>query len=120
MAKEGINDEIGLELEDTLKIGRAVVRAYMFSLRRRTTTQIDLQNYFHISADDASSLIAQLIDYGLGIESAEKGVYKVLHPRMGLTNVWNLLYPNPRDRPKTKRLVVDRMAAKLTKIYEDV
>ena len=120
MSRERQDDEIENDLVVTLKLSKILARTYLFSLRRRKTSHNELQDHLKISGEEAESLVAQLFKHGLGIKSIEEGQYQVLHPRMGLTNILNLLYPNPRDRPKETRLVVDRMAMILTKIYEDV
>ena len=119
MSKAWQDDEIEDDLVTNLKISKISARAYLFSIRRRKTSSHELRDYLQISGDEADSLVAQLFEYGLGIKSVEEGLYQVVHPRMGLTNILNLLYPNPRSRPKDTRLAVDRMAMKLTKIYDD-
>ena len=120
MSREGRDDEIEKDFEVTLKIERILARAYLFSIRRGRTSCKEIQDHLQISGEEADRVVAQLLEYGIVIKSAEEGLYKVLHPRMGLTNILNLLYPNPRDRPKETRLIVDRMAMKLTRIYEGV
>lgn len=120
MSRAWQDDEIEDDLVVNLKLSKISARAYLFSLRRRKTSSSELQDHLQISGDEADSLVAQLFEYGLGIKAVEEGLYQVLHPRMGLTNILNLQYPNPRSRPKATRLAVDRIAMKLTKIYEDV
>ena len=88
------------------------------SIRDSTLHLAVIDEGIGISSEDLSRILKILLDKGFIIKHPPPSSYTPLHPRMALTNAYQLIQQEYDKRLKEKRLMVDQISFMLEGIYE--
>ncbi len=107
-----------LELISTLDVGAEEAKVYLHLMENGEMEIQDLGNSLGMSNGDLSRILKILLDKGFIIKHPPPSSYTPLHPRMALTNAYQLIQQEYDKRLKEKRMMVDQISFLLEGVYE--
>lgn len=107
-----------LEFISTLDVGAEEAKVYLHLMENGEMEIQDIGNSLGMSNGDLSRILKILLDKGFIIKHPPPSSYTPLHPRMALTNAYQLIQQEYDKRLKEKRMMVDQISFLLEGVYE--
>ncbi len=107
-----------LEFFPALDVREEEAKVYLHLMENGEMETHDIADGLEMSNEDLSRILKILLDKGFIINHPPPSSYTPLHPRMALTNAYQLIQQEYDKRLKEKRLMVDQISFLLEGIYE--
>lgn len=107
-----------MEFLPTLDVKEEEAKVYLHLMENGEMEAHNIADNLGISSEDLSRILKILLDKGFIIKHPPPSSYTPLHPRMALTNAYQLIQQEYDKRLKEKRLMVDQISFMLEGIYE--
>ena len=107
-----------LEFFPALDVREEEAKVYLHLMENGEMETHDIADALEMSNEDLSRILNILLDKGFIINHPPPSSYTPLHPRMALTNAYQLIQQEYDKRLKEKRLMVDQISFLLEGIYE--
>ncbi|MEE8186278.1 MAG: helix-turn-helix domain-containing protein [Nitrososphaerales archaeon] len=107
-----------LEFFPALDVREEEAKVYLHLMENGEMETHDIADALEMSNEDLSRILKILLDKGFIINHPPPSSYTPLHPRMALTNAYQLIQQEYDKRLKEKRLMVDQISFLLEGIYE--